>query len=232
MKGQWKGFISGIVVTLLLGSLIISAAATAGRRTVNVDYNNIKVTLDGKQVNLVDANGNAVEPFAINGTTYLPVRAVAGALGLEVGWDQATTTVILSSEKTTASTNGPIGAPGVGVSIDTSVLGGPISATVDYADGVKLLWIAKNNSGKTINYYTIHLAFYNPVGDPAYDEITRQATKAIRYVGPVAPGEDLVAYEIVTYSAVCSKITITEIDLVYSDGTKETVPYGYSTPAF
>lgn len=96
MKKQFKGFLSGILVSVLVLSMIGTAAATVGKKTVDVDYNNIKVTMNGEAVNLVDANGNPVEPFAINGTTYLPVRAVANALGLTVGWDQATTTVILT----------------------------------------------------------------------------------------------------------------------------------------
>lgn len=103
MKKQWKSFLGGVLVCLLLVSLIGSAAATVGRKAVEVDYNNIKVTMNGKTVNLVDANGNAVEPFAINGTTYLPVRAVADALGLDVGWDGATTTVKLTSKAATAN---------------------------------------------------------------------------------------------------------------------------------
>lgn len=97
MKKQGKGFLAGVLVTILVLGLIGTAAATVGRRTVDVDYNDIKVTLNGDAVALVDANGAAVEPFAINGTTYLPVRAVASALGLEVGWDQATTTVQLTT---------------------------------------------------------------------------------------------------------------------------------------
>lgn len=95
MKGQWKSFVAGVLVTLLLVGSIGTAAATVGKKTAELNYNNIKVTLDGNAVNLVDANGNPVEPFTINGTTYLPVRAVAGAFGLEVEWDGATQTVIL-----------------------------------------------------------------------------------------------------------------------------------------
>lgn len=40
-----------------------------------------------------------MEPFILDGTTYLPVRAVAGALGLGVGWDDATSTVTLPAEQ-------------------------------------------------------------------------------------------------------------------------------------
>ena len=42
-----------------------------------------------------DANGAVVEPFICNGTTYLPVRGVAGAFGKEVEWDPMTSTVYL-----------------------------------------------------------------------------------------------------------------------------------------
>lgn len=97
MRRNFGGFLSGCLVTAAVVGLIGTAAATVGRQTVSVDYNNIKVTLDGQQVSLVDANGATVEPFAIDGTTYLPVRAVASALGLEVGWDSATSTVTLAT---------------------------------------------------------------------------------------------------------------------------------------
>lgn len=93
---QWKGFTAGVLAALALSGAVGTAAATVGRQTVDVEYNDIDVTLDGVPVNLVDANGAPVEPFAINGTTYLPLRAVSGALGLEVGWDQETTTVKLT----------------------------------------------------------------------------------------------------------------------------------------
>lgn len=97
MKGNFRSFVSGCLVTAALVGIVGTAAATVGRQTVEVDYNDIKVTLDGQAVTLVDANGSAVEPFAIAGTTYLPVRAVSDALGLEVGWDAATSTVILAT---------------------------------------------------------------------------------------------------------------------------------------
>ena len=97
MKSNWKSFISGCLATAIAVGLIGTAAATVGQKTLKADYNNIKVTLDGQQVNLVDATGNAVEPFAVDGTTYLPIRAVASALGLDVSWDGATSTAVLTS---------------------------------------------------------------------------------------------------------------------------------------
>ena len=101
MRNQFNGFISGILVTLLLVGCIGTAAATVGSKTAQLQYNDIHVTLDGKQVTLVDANGNPAEPFIIDGTTYLPVRAISGALGLEVSWDATTHTVVLTHPGTT-----------------------------------------------------------------------------------------------------------------------------------
>ena len=97
MKRNWKSFLSGCLTTLAVVGLVGTAAATVGKQTVTVDYNDIKVTLNGEQVALVNANGSPVEPFAINGTTYLPIRAVATALGLDVSWDSTTNTAVLST---------------------------------------------------------------------------------------------------------------------------------------
>ena len=83
-----------LVVAILLS---ITAFATVGSRTAELFYNNIKIMINGKEVVPTDANGNAVEPFTIDGTTYLPVRAVATALNMNVGWDAATSTVTLDN---------------------------------------------------------------------------------------------------------------------------------------
>ena len=61
----------------------------------NVITQGIKIVVDGQKINPKDANGNKVEPFIYNGTTYLPVRAIADALGKEVYWDGPNYTVYL-----------------------------------------------------------------------------------------------------------------------------------------
>lgn len=102
MKKQWKGFASGVGVTLLCVGLVGSAFA-AYQKQATLDYTGINITLNGSAVTPADANGNAVEPFAIDGTTYLPVRGIASAMGLNVSWDQATQTVALTSAGQTPS---------------------------------------------------------------------------------------------------------------------------------
>ena len=72
-----------------------SSKAVTGKQTIDVDYLDIKLVVNGKEVTPKDVNGNVVEPFAYQGTTYLPVRAVGEALGKTVRWDGETKTVHL-----------------------------------------------------------------------------------------------------------------------------------------
>lgn len=95
-RDRIKGFASGVAVTLLCVGLIGYAFA-AYQKQATLDYMGINITLNGSAVTPKDANGNYVEPFAIDGTIYLPVRGIASATGLDVAWDQTTQTVALSS---------------------------------------------------------------------------------------------------------------------------------------
>lgn len=87
-----------ILVVVMVSALALTASASTGAVQRTLSYNDIKITLDGKEIIPKDANGNYVEPFIIDGTTYLPVRGISSALGLGVGWDQNTHTVQLTSQ--------------------------------------------------------------------------------------------------------------------------------------
>lgn len=99
MRGRIK--IKWFLAGALAAALLIGGAGAFGTavRTVTreLTYSGIAVTLDGLPVPLKDGNGEMVEPFSIDGTTYLPVRGVAAALGLGVDWDQERQTVRLTS---------------------------------------------------------------------------------------------------------------------------------------
>lgn len=92
-----KGFILGVVFSIILFSFASPAFAASLTKNAQLVYNNIKITLNGNPITPKDANGSVVEPFIIDGTTYLPVRAVANALGIGVGWDGTTNTVQLTN---------------------------------------------------------------------------------------------------------------------------------------
>lgn len=80
----------------LTAGLAVGASAAANRKQI-VAYENyaIAIKLDGEVQTPTDANGKRVYPISYNGTTYLPIRAVAKMLGIGVDWEQATQTVLL-----------------------------------------------------------------------------------------------------------------------------------------
>ncbi len=81
-----------IVGATLAGTSLIAANTVT---LYNVLANGVKIVIDGQKITPTDANGKAVEPIIYNGTTYLPVRAVANAFGKAVYWDGPSYTVYL-----------------------------------------------------------------------------------------------------------------------------------------
>lgn len=97
MKQKLQGLIAGLLIgTLLTGGLVFAKQA---QEMISVMYSNIKIQIDGVEFTPKDANGGTVEPFIYNGTTYLPVRGIAGAFGSEVNWSPETMTVSLGSSQ-------------------------------------------------------------------------------------------------------------------------------------
>jgi hypothetical protein len=92
-----KYFILGVLFTLLVSFIIVPGAAKSGSEEAILHFRNILLEVNGEIITPTDVVGTVVEPFIIDGTTYLPVRAVAGALGFEVDWDDPTNTVILKN---------------------------------------------------------------------------------------------------------------------------------------
>ena len=96
MKSNIKSFFNGVVVTAIILTSITTIIASQRNQNAVLNFKDIKICIDGEYVESKDANGNPVEPFIIDGTTYLPVRAVASALDKQVEWDSNTYTVNLS----------------------------------------------------------------------------------------------------------------------------------------
>lgn len=91
-----QGFIAGILASSLAAGFYVTAKNMYEK--IDILYNDIKIISDGEALTPKDANGNTVEPFIYNGTTYLPVRAIAEAFDKDVAWDGDTFTVTLTSK--------------------------------------------------------------------------------------------------------------------------------------
>ncbi len=59
-------------------------------------FSKIKVFVDGKLIVPCDVNNNYVEPKNVDGTVFVPVRAIVEALGMKADWDNDTRTVVIT----------------------------------------------------------------------------------------------------------------------------------------
>ncbi len=100
------------ILSLLLCFALIMTAAPAV-----MAEGEVKIIIDGTPLQASDANGKAVYPIILNGTTYLPVRAVGQAFGRAVSWDGATNTVYIGEPLGT-----PVYTETVKISIDGRIL--------------------------------------------------------------------------------------------------------------
>ena len=98
---KYKKVLTTLVLALaLVGAFTVISSAANGLQEISAYLNsNITVKMDGEPQTFLDANGARVYPISYKGTTYLPIRAVAGLVGLDVDWDQATQTVLLGEQR-------------------------------------------------------------------------------------------------------------------------------------
>ena len=67
------------------------ATGSVRQQAITVNFNNIRIAVNGTPIN------TEFDPFIFGGRTYLPVRDVADAMGFEVTWEAATSTVHLTA---------------------------------------------------------------------------------------------------------------------------------------
>lgn len=95
-----KGFIAGVMVTVMvMGGAVYAAGA---QQSISVVLNNVNLKVNGVIVK--------ADNILYNGTTYVPLRAVADAFGKETGWDAGTMTASIN-EKGSVPAPAPSPAP-------------------------------------------------------------------------------------------------------------------------
>lgn len=90
---KFKYLVLGMIMMTVFSTIVPSMAAMFQKKiTVSTGVN---VYVDDVKLNTVDSKGNTIEGFIYNGTTYLPVKAVASAVGKAVSWDGKTKSVYI-----------------------------------------------------------------------------------------------------------------------------------------
>lgn len=108
MKKRLLSFAAGALTALLISSTAVTALAASG--AIRIEVSPISVLVDGEVFQPKDAKGNDVMVFTYNGTTYAPLRALAEAYGLEVGYDGERNIATVSKQP--AQTQAPIADTG------------------------------------------------------------------------------------------------------------------------
>ena len=101
MNIKFKRFLRMALCLLLCAVFFTGGVFAAGKlqkRTITV-YSGVDIYVDDARLDARDANGNPVEVFIYNGTTYLPVRAVGEAVGKAVQWEAKTSSVYIGQHK-------------------------------------------------------------------------------------------------------------------------------------
>lgn len=85
-KKKWVSVLSAVVLT---GAVLmpISTDAAVGKKNVQASYNNIKILYNGSVV------PTQLEPFIVNGSTFIPLRMMADVFNKDVTWDGTTYTI-------------------------------------------------------------------------------------------------------------------------------------------
>lgn len=85
-----KKFICGF----LLGSIFFTSISFAQGiyKNISVVENSVKIVVNGQTISTPN--------FLVNGTTYVPLRAVTESLGQNVNWDEKTRTVSINENNT------------------------------------------------------------------------------------------------------------------------------------
>lgn len=94
-KGNVKSFLAGVVVCAVMTGGTVAFAAPV-QRTIEAVFGQVKLVVDGKPVEQ--------ETLLYNGTTYVPLRAAAEALGKEVSYDGETKTAYIGQVPASADT--------------------------------------------------------------------------------------------------------------------------------
>lgn len=105
MKKRLPTFLAGVLTATLVFGLGLSALAATGA-VGTVDYNTVGLIKDSQQVfyageDYTLSNGYTAPASILftdpsgNGTTYLPVRRIADLFNAQIGWDNATGSVVI-----------------------------------------------------------------------------------------------------------------------------------------
>ena len=98
MKKNYKKMSVVVAVMIFVISITSISLAAPTAKNLKAYYNNIRVFRNGSQVSI------STQPFIVDGTPYVPLRAISELLEKDVTWDQSTYTVGINDKPGSSST--------------------------------------------------------------------------------------------------------------------------------
>lgn len=80
--------------TILVGAFGFSSYGASVSKTLQAYYGTSRIIIDGQDVT------QKIDPFIVNGTTYIPLRVVAETFNKNVKWDSTTATATITDDLT------------------------------------------------------------------------------------------------------------------------------------
>lgn len=98
-----KTRVAAVALALAVGT---GTVALAAGNLVNISvFPGMSLEINGEAFVPKDVNGKEVDVFSYNGTTYVPIRAISQAFGMEVSYDDATKTAMVNDNTVTPPYN-------------------------------------------------------------------------------------------------------------------------------
>lgn len=175
VPGAW-GFLSQTLKCVLSPELVrtnvrLPDLSVPVRATSHAD---LHITYNGVEQVFTNTNGTPVLPLSYQGTTYLPVRAVAGLVGLQADWDANTQTVLLTTASGTVTRYSSPGSP----------RGATTSVAASLNRGVKVSLNAELQRFQDANGQAVYPMVYNGTTYLPVRAISGLANLAIEWDGP------------------------------------------------
>jgi hypothetical protein len=101
-----KIFVALGLSVIIVASLTAGAYAGANLEEIQAYLNKgVNVKLNGQMWQPKDSTGANTYPITYNNTTWLPVKSIGDALGVKVGWDAASNSVLIGDVKTDSTSD-------------------------------------------------------------------------------------------------------------------------------
>lgn len=162
-----------LAASLFAASCPAAVFAESGVKMTEVRYPAAELFVGGEKMQPRDANGAAAEPFVLDGTLYLPLRAVCESLGFSLHWDGENAKISLVSDQTrtasgessAAAESQPQEMSGAGAESESDNRSTVIEAT--YAD-IQIerdgeICESKNALGLNVEPFTVNGSTYLPL---------------------------------------------------------------------